>query len=242
MLRDQVFVLDHMYMSVFSTCGWILRLGVTMALLVSIHPALAAARGLRAADGADVDVAAGGRARARRSAARRRSRLARHLFTIGDDRAAGQGGARHRHRRRGSSRDRRAGVGALVRGRSRRRAGARRCGTRSPGRSSAPPTSARSCSCRPGSARRPGSVLLVLAAGARLSAYIGATVGEIGFLRGIWMDGSRRLAWLEDYAAFARRARPIGRCRPRSRDGIRLDHVSFAYPGHRRGSCSTTSR
>ena len=45
-----------------------------------------------------------------------------------------------------------------------------------------------------------GDVLLVLAAGARLSAYIGATVGEIGFLRGIWMDGSRRLAWLEDYA------------------------------------------
>src|SRR5262250_156890 len=41
MLRDQVFVLDHMYMSVFSTCGWILRLAVTIALLVSIHPALA---------------------------------------------------------------------------------------------------------------------------------------------------------------------------------------------------------
>jgi ATP-binding cassette subfamily B protein len=40
MLRNQVFVLDHMYMSVFSTLGWILRLGVTMALLTSIHPAL----------------------------------------------------------------------------------------------------------------------------------------------------------------------------------------------------------
>src|SRR5207237_2934219 len=40
-LRDQVFVLDHMYMSLFSTCGWILRLGVTIALLVSINPALA---------------------------------------------------------------------------------------------------------------------------------------------------------------------------------------------------------
>ena len=39
-LRDQVFVLDHMYMSLFSTCGWILRLVVTVALLVSIHPAL----------------------------------------------------------------------------------------------------------------------------------------------------------------------------------------------------------
>jgi ATP-binding cassette subfamily B protein len=41
-LRDQVFVLDHMYMSLFSTCGWILRLGVTILLLASIHPALAA--------------------------------------------------------------------------------------------------------------------------------------------------------------------------------------------------------
>ena len=37
MLRNQVFVLDHMYMSLFSTCGWILRLGVTVALLASVH-------------------------------------------------------------------------------------------------------------------------------------------------------------------------------------------------------------
>jgi ATP-binding cassette subfamily B protein len=41
MLRNQIFVLDHMYMSVFATVGWILRLGVTIALLMSIHPALA---------------------------------------------------------------------------------------------------------------------------------------------------------------------------------------------------------
>ena len=40
MLRNQVFVLDHMYMSLFSTCSWILRLGVTLALLIAIHPAL----------------------------------------------------------------------------------------------------------------------------------------------------------------------------------------------------------
>src|SRR6476660_1604354 len=39
-LRDQVFVLDHMYMSLFSTCGWILRLAVTVGLLMSVHPAL----------------------------------------------------------------------------------------------------------------------------------------------------------------------------------------------------------
>src|SRR6185436_16642464 len=40
MLRDQVFVLDHMFMSLFSTCGWILRLAITVLLLMSIHPAL----------------------------------------------------------------------------------------------------------------------------------------------------------------------------------------------------------
>jgi ATP-binding cassette subfamily B protein len=76
----------------------------------------------------------------------------------------------------------------------------------------------------------PGSVLLVLAAGSRLSAYIGATVGEIGFLRGVWLDGSRRLAWLEDYAATLAEGAdapvPKGLA-----EGIRFEHVSFAYPG-----------
>src|SRR5205807_6546537 len=73
-------------------------------------------------------------------------------------------------------------------------------------------------------------VLLVLAAGARLSSYIGATVGEIGFLRGFWMDGSRRLAWLEDYAASiaASGDLPVPSV---LHGGIRFDHVSFAYPG-----------
>jgi ATP-binding cassette subfamily B protein len=73
-------------------------------------------------------------------------------------------------------------------------------------------------------------VVGVVAAGARLSAYIGATVGEIGFLRGFWMDGSRRLAWLEDYAATV--AAPGNLPVPAVlRSGIRLDRVSFAYPG-----------
>jgi ATP-binding cassette subfamily B protein len=73
-------------------------------------------------------------------------------------------------------------------------------------------------------------VLLVLAAGARLSGYIGATVGEIGFLRGFWMDGSRRLAWLEDYAASIAAAGdlPVPSV---LHQGVRFEHVSFAYPG-----------
>ena len=79
--------------------------------------------------------------------------------------------------------------------------------------------------------RAPSSqVLLVLAAGARFSAYIGATVGEIGFLRGFWMDGSQRLAWLEDYAASVAASGDLPAPSVLHR-GVRLDHVSFAYPG-----------
>jgi ATP-binding cassette subfamily B protein len=46
----------------------------------------------------------------------------------------------------------------------------------------------------------------------------------------MWMDGSRRLAWLEDYAASVAAAadQPVP---ARVRGGIRLDRVSFAYPG-----------
>jgi ATP-binding cassette subfamily B protein len=79
----------------------------------------------------------------------------------------------------------------------------------------------------------PGNVLLVLAAGSRLSAYIGATVGEIGFLRGIWLDGSRRLAWLEDYAAsmLENADLPVPE---RLTEGIRFENVSFTYPGTQR--------
>jgi ATP-binding cassette subfamily B protein len=78
-----------------------------------------------------------------------------------------------------------------------------------------------------------GDVLLALAAGSRLSAYVGGTVGEVGFLRGVWMDSSRRLAWLEDYAASlvsdADQPAPA-----KLAEGIRFEHVSFAYPGAER--------
>ncbi len=85
-----------------------------------------------------------------------------------------------------------------------------------------------------------GEVLLVLAAGSRLSAYIGATVGEIGFLRGFWMDGSRRLAWLEDYAASiaASEDLPVPAV---LRRGIRLEHACRSPTRAPRGWCSRTS-
>ncbi len=199
MLRDQVFVLDHMYMSLFSTCGWILRLGVTVALLMSIHPLLALLA-VFALPTVLTSTWRPGVERAVRSAAAPANRLARHLFNIATTAPPGKevrvtriGDRLVRERREAWERWYRpvaaarwgsarwhtlawAIFGAALRGRG---------GVRLLTRPSA----------------TPGQVLLVLAAGARLSAYIGATVGEIGFLRGFWLDGSRRMAWLEDYAA-----------------------------------------
>ncbi len=39
-LRDQVFALDHLFMSLFSTVGWIVRLAVTLLLLMTVSPIL----------------------------------------------------------------------------------------------------------------------------------------------------------------------------------------------------------
>ena len=86
----------------------------------------------------------------------------------------------------------------------------------------------------------PGNVLLVLAAGSRLSAYIGATVGEIGFLRGIWLDGSRRLAWLEDYAAaLVEHCRCAGAGAALGRHSLRARVLRLSR--HRAAACSRTS-
>lgn len=232
-LRDQVFVLDHMYMSVFSTCGWLLRLGVTLGLLVSIHPALA----LLAVFALPTVLTSTWRPAVERAAYERGAqpaRLARHLFTLATTAAPGK---EVRVIGRG-------GIGGWLAG-ERRAAWERWYGPIAAARwgSAAWHTLAWAVF---GSAwvgavafvsvglRAPaGDVLLVLAAGARLSAYLGATVGEIGFLRGIWMDGSRRLSWLEDYAAslVAEADLPVP---ARLREGIRLDRVSFAYPGTER--------
>src|SRR5712692_5673077 len=80
-LRNQVFVLDHMYWSLFSTCGWVLRLGVAIALLASIHPALA----LLAVFALPTVLTSTWRPGVERTAEERgaaANRLARHLFVV----------------------------------------------------------------------------------------------------------------------------------------------------------------
>jgi len=81
MLRDQVFVLDHMYMSVFSTCSWILRLIVTVALLVAVHPLLALLA-VFALPTLFTSTWRPGVERAAEERAASHNRLARHLFTL----------------------------------------------------------------------------------------------------------------------------------------------------------------
>jgi ATP-binding cassette subfamily B protein len=226
-LRDQVFVLDHMYMSVFSTVGWILRLAVTVALLASIHPALV----LLALFALPTVLTSSWRPGVERAAEERGApakRLSRHLFTTATTAPPGKEVRVTR-------------IGPRLAG-QRRQAWEAWYG---------PVASARLWSAlwhtlawavfggayvggvvfvASGLDAPPGDVLLVLAAGSRLSAYIGATVGEIGFLRGIWMDGSQRLAWLEDYAASLDAAADLP-VPERLTEGIALEHVSFAYPG-----------
>jgi ATP-binding cassette subfamily B protein len=226
-LRDQVFVLDHMYMSVFSTAGWILRLAVTVALLSSIHPLLL----LLALFAVPTVLTASWRPAVERSAQERGAasiRLARHLFVTATTAPPGKevrvtGIADRLVAQRREAWERWHRPMASVRWGS---AGWHSAAWALFGAGYV--AAIAFVAARPSA--DPGDVLLVLAAGAQLSAYIGATVGEIGFLRGIWMDGSRRLAWLEDYAAafVARAEAPVPAVLTK---GIELEGVSFAYPG-----------
>src|ERR1700676_4938896 len=196
MLRNQVFVLDHMYMSVFSTLGWILRLGVTMALLASIHPALM----LLAIFAVPTVLTSTWRPKIERVAQERgaqTNRLARHLFTIATTAPPGK-------------EVRVTGIGERLIT-ERRAAWERWYGPVATARWGSALWHALAWAIfgfayvgavvfvSSGLRAPAGQVLLVLAAGAPLSAYIGATVGEIGFLRGFWMDGSRQVAGLGDY-------------------------------------------
>jgi ATP-binding cassette subfamily B protein len=229
-LRNQVFVLDHMYMSLFTTCGWVLRLAVTLALLVQVHPALA----LLALFALPTVLTSTWRPGVERAAEERgasANRLARHLF---DTATTAPPGKEVRVTRIGER------LVAL-----RREAWERWYRPVAAARSGSAFWHALGWAVFGAAyvgaiafvsmvlAASAGEVLLVLAAGSRLSAYLGATVGEIGFLRGIWLDGSRRMAWLEDYAASlvqgAREPSPA-----RLADGIRFEGVSFAYPGTER--------
>jgi ATP-binding cassette, subfamily B, bacterial len=226
-LREQVFTLDHMYMSVFATAGWILRLGITVGLLASVNPWLVTL----VLFAVPTVAATSWRPAVERTAQERGAqsdRLARHLFALSTAAASGK-------------ELRVLGIGPALA--DRRRASWERWYQ--------PVATARAQSSAwyaggwaifalayvgaivlvaTGPHASPTSAILVLTAGARLSSYVGATVSEIGFLRGIWMDGSQRLAWLEDYASATAQAADLP-APDGITEGIRLERVTFRYPG-----------
>jgi ATP-binding cassette subfamily B protein len=229
-LRDQVFALDHLFMSLFSTVGWIIRLAVTVVLLMSINPLLVLLV-VFALPTVLTTTWRPGVERVVEERAAPHSRRARHLFVVGTTAPPAK---EVRVTRLGDE---------LV---AMRRASAERW--------IEPIASTRWASAvwhslawavfggayvgavvfvAAGLDETPAKVLLVLAAGSRLAQYVGAAVGELGFLRGIWLDSSRRLAWLEDYAESIdeHADAPVPESIER---GIRLDHVSFRYPGTER--------
>ncbi len=226
-LRTQTFVLDHMYVSVLNTMGWIVRLAITLGLLASIHPLLL----LLAVFAVPTVVSSVRRPAVERRVeeqAAPRGRLAEHYFRLATGQDAGK--------------DVRV-TGLAPQLPQRRRAEWRHWfGPISAARWHTAASLAGAWAIfglgyvgavvfvTAGLQAPVGSVLLILAAGSQLSAYVGATVGEIGFLRGIWMDGARRLAWLEDYAAslFAKADVEVP---DRLARGIDFQHIRFSYPG-----------
>ena len=226
-LRNQSFALDHLFSSLLSNIGWIFRLVVTGLLLATIHPALVLllAAGIPAVA---TSLWRPGVERAVEESVASHDRLARHLFVLGTTPAP-------------AKEVRVTGIGASLR--------ARRIDERE--RWLAPIARARAVSAfwaslawalfgfayavgiawvARGLDAGVGDIVLVVVAGQRLSQYIAQTAGELGFLRGVWLDSSLRLTWLEDYAAGLEQQATT---QPPDRlvDGVRFEHVSFRYPG-----------
>ena len=227
MLRNQVFALDHLFLSLFSTLGWLFRLVITALLLGSVHPALV----LLMVFACPAFVVSTWRPAVERRVEEgniANARLGRHLFLLGTSAAPAK-----EVRVTATSE----WLGSELTAAWRRwyePVGAVRWRTAlwhtMAWAAFAAAYIAAVVFVASGLDRPVGDVVLVLAAGMRLAGYIGGTAGELGFLRGFWLDASRRLVWLEDYARDATPA-SAAPAPQRLTAGIALEHVSFAYPG-----------
>ncbi|MEM7096313.1 MAG: ABC transporter ATP-binding protein [Actinomycetota bacterium] len=227
MLRDQVFTLDHIFLSLFGTIGILLRLLIVMGVLATVRPVMlllglaaippiwAAARRGRVETAAWESFAS-------------ERRLARHLFVLGTEapsakelRVAGATGSVAKARR--SAWDSFVVPMQRIRWRSafEQTAGwalfavafawaiVEVTGGTGPDRAA--------------------DTLIVIGAGARLIAYIAAAATQIDTW-GFFIGGSQRLLWLERFVE--ERNRPATAAVPeRLESGIALHDVSFAYPG-----------
>jgi ATP-binding cassette subfamily B protein len=227
LLRDHVFLLNHFYRAFMNTAGSIARLVFTVGLLASVSPLLLPLTAF-AVPTVLVSNWRAGRERAAEERAAPHRRLARHLFELGTmagpgkEVRVGRTGPVLEHRHRTA---RIAWYRAVARARW-----------------SSAVWHAASWTLF-GAAyvaaivfvavrlhASAGSVLLVMAAGANLARFFGLTVSEADFLR--WtLDATRRLVWLEDYARSTDAGGGPAAAPARLTSGIRLEGVSFRYPG-----------
>ena len=227
LLRDQVFTLDHVFLSVFGSLGIVVRLVVVMGVLASVNRALALL-GVAAMPPV-VATARRGRVESKvweASASRRR--LSRHLLVLGTDAAP--------------AKELRVAGAVDVVADARARAWAEfiaplrsvriRSGlvqTAGWGVFATAFVVAVALASQGSGPAAAGDTLVVIAAGARLTAYIGQAAVEVDTW-GFFIQGSQRLLWLEELV-HRRNADADGTPPSRLRSGITLRSVSFAYPG-----------
>ncbi|NKZ00465.1 ABC transporter ATP-binding protein [Nocardiopsis alborubida] len=226
LLRDHADTLSEVYQYLFQVIGALLRLGLTMALLMTIHPLLGLL-GLFAVPTAVVSHWRGGAEHKLEEGLGHHERLARHFFLLGTKASPGRELRVSRARERA-----RAGRHQAWAARHRAMARARWATTVWQAAALAVFGGAFAASVAwvaagTGSAAQ---VVLLLTAGSRLAQYIGQTLRQVHFLRTIWLEGGRRLLWLEELAS-ASAERTVGPVPERMRSGITMENVSFGYPG-----------
>ncbi|MFD6951610.1 multidrug ABC transporter ATP-binding protein [Nocardiopsis sp. TSRI0078] len=229
LLRDHADTLSEVYQYLFQAVGAVLRLALTMALLMTVHPLLGLL-GLFAVPTAVVSHWRGGVEHALEERAGHHERLARHFFLLGTKASPG------RELRVARARER------VRTGRHQAWAARHRTMSRVRWTTTAWQTAALTvfgCAFAgsvAGVALGGGSaaeVVLLLTAGSRLAQYIGQTLSQVHFLRTIWLEGGRRLLWLEELSSSSAESSQVPPPE-RMRAGITLDRVSFSYPGTER--------
>ena len=226
LLRDHVFLLNHLYGSFMNALGSVGQVAITVALLMSVHWSLFAL-GLFAAPTMVVAAKRAGAERRAEEQAAPNARLARHLFDLCT--------------LPGPAKELRVSGNALLVAARRRAEWDGWYGAVAKARMASAFAFTGAWTLfglayvgavafvASGLDASAGDVLLVLAAGANLSRFLTQTVGEAEFLR--WtLDAAQRLTWLEDYAASVV-AQPDQPVPDRLTDAIRFEHVSFCYPG-----------
>jgi ATP-binding cassette, subfamily B, bacterial len=229
-LRDHADALSMLYSQLFDTVGTIVRLVLTLGLLMSVNPWFGLL-GVAAIPGVLVAHWRSAKETAAKEGAAQHERQARHMFDLGtapvnasEIRVAGvQDWLRDQHWTAWTAR-----YAPLAR--ARWASAAWRSGTQALFAVSFLVVVAITAHRHTNAVV---SVTVVLAAGSRLSQFLAESTSAAQFFRAIWLDVSRRLAWLEDYAAAAEAVanRPAPE---RLSQGIRLEDVTFHYPGTER--------